>query len=182
MTGSSNDQFVHLLSQRKSQLQTDNTDKEEKQSNLKNQDLGVDFEKTDARVPIKSLPGFMDSKSSQTTDDSRNDLPSVGAVKGNDRLLFFGKKRTLNADQHDLSWDVDDKGCNDGDEGNRETSSHMVHAKFPRLDLVDPGKAKKADRDSGDEDRGLFCESKNGSGNDDPLGIFIVGNAAIPWL
>lgn len=96
--------LVEIVAHNESELTDDETNKEERSSNLDSKNLGVERHQADSRSPIERPPCVKHPHTSTWLH-----FPTKGSVKGHDGLVFLGQHRGLDTSKGDLGREDDGK-------------------------------------------------------------------------
>jgi hypothetical protein len=111
--------LVEIVAHNESELTDDETNKEERSSNLDSKDLSVERDQADSRSPIERPPCVKHLHTSTWLD-----FPTKGPVKGHNRLVFLGQHRGLNTSEGDLGREDNGK---DNEQANEATEKELRH-------------------------------------------------------
>lgn len=109
--------LVEIVAHDESELTDDETNKEERSSNLDSKYLGVERYQADSCSPIECPPCVKHLHTSTWLY-----FPTKGSVKGHDRLVFLGQHRGLDTGKGDLGRENDGK---DNEQANEATEKEL---------------------------------------------------------
>lgn len=178
--------LVEIIAHDHFQLRDTEHEEHEGGDDLDGKDLDVELEQTDTALLIERLPRIKHGHAAAATEDLRRDRPSEGAVEGDDGLVFLGQHGGLHTLEGDVCGDDDEDEAADGDEDDEDElhEREFLHRAWVAAVALRVVKLHHHgdEEAAGDVQGGLLRDGADCGGEDDFLGCFDGGDAAVPAL